>query len=157
MPDHSPYSVPSFLSEQAQSVLAVPLPPASYPDLEDTDGWLQIVEAANPYIRQRFSAVQYPVVTELRSIAGVPVYVLRGPEVTDQDVTPIYIDIHGGALYLGGGDLAGLMCTERAVTTGMLLWAVDYRMPPLHPFPAGLDDVLAVYRAALEVRAPPIS
>ena len=36
----------------------------------------------------------------------------------------------------------------------MITWAVDYRMPPLHPFPAGLDDCVAVFRKALEERAP---
>lgn len=154
MPDQPVYPIPSFLSEHAQAVLASPLPPGRFPEIDDTDSWLQMVAGANPYIRQRFSADDYPVTSELQQIAGVPVFVLRGPEVTDDDTTPIYIDIHGGALYLGGGDIAGLMCTEHAVTTGMLTWAVDYRMPPLHPFPAGLDDVLAVYRAALEVRAP---
>lgn len=154
MPDQLSHPIPSFLSEHAQAVLAASLPPGGFPGLDDTDAWLQMVDAANPYIRQRFSAVEHPVTSELQQIAGVPVYVLRGPEVTDDDTTPLYIDIHGGALYLGGGDIAGLMCTEHAVTTGMLTWAVDYRMPPLHPFPAGLDDVLAVYRAALEIREP---
>jgi acetyl esterase/lipase len=46
------------------------------------------------------------------------------------------------------------MTSAGAMTTGMIHWAVDYRMPPLHPYPVPLDDCMAVYVQLLEERSP---
>ena len=91
---------------------------------------------------------------EEREIAGVPTYVLRADDLPDPDQAPVYLDIHGGALIFGGGDLARLSGSRNAAVTGLVHWAVDYRVPPRHPFPAALDDVTAVYRALLDQRDP---
>jgi acetyl esterase/lipase len=146
--------VPSSISEAARRFLATPRPERTDPPLDDTDGWLQRIKATDAYLVERFGGIDFPLFVDDTEIAGVHTFVLRAHDVADDPTTPIYLDIHGGALVAGGGDGCRLMCSAGALHTGMIHWAVDYRMPPHHPYPTPLDDCVAVYRQLLEQRAP---
>jgi epsilon-lactone hydrolase len=91
---------------------------------------------------------------EERHIAGVLTYLARPQDTPDDDKSPLYLSIHGGALIYGGGRFCRFTTALDATTSGMITWGVDYRMAPRHPYPAALDDCLAVYRTLLEVRDP---
>jgi acetyl esterase/lipase len=123
------------------------------PALDDVDGWLRHVEQADSYMLQRFAG-DFPLSVDDTEIGGVHTYVLRADDVPDDPRTPILLDIHGGGLVMGGGEVCRLMASVSAMASGMITWAPDYRMPPLHPYPAALDDCLAVYRQLLEARPP---
>lgn len=63
---------------------------------------------------------------------------------------PGLLYLHGGAYVLGGlwtGDSAARGLVERA---GVIVVAVDYRLAPEHPYPAGLDDSYAALTWAAE-------
>lgn len=53
---------------------------------------------------------------------------------------------HGGGWVLGGLDSHDTLCRELAARSGAVLVAVDYRLAPEHPYPAGLDDCAAATR-----------
>lgn len=147
--------IPTSVSEPARqflSKLAVSDTPA--PALDDVDGWLRYIEARDQYLAERFAGARFPVELEETEIAGVRTYVLRAEDVSDTPDAPIYLDIHGGALIMGGGAGCRLMASAGAAANGMVTWAPDYRMPPLHPYPAALDDCVAVYRKLLDTRPP---
>ena len=59
---------------------------------------------------------------------------------------PAAMYFHGGGWVFGGLDSHDCMCRELARQSGVMLVAVDYRLAPEHPFPAGLDDCLAATR-----------
>src|SRR5205823_3677655 len=52
----------------------------------------------------------------------------------------IYLHLHGGGWVLGGADMQDPMLERIADNTGQAVVAVEYRLAPEHPYPAGPDD-----------------
>src|SRR5262249_50867155 len=60
----------------------------------------------------------------------------------------------GGGFTMGSSRAIRDLLARLALASNARVLSVDYRLAPEHPFPAGLDDVRAVWRAALEEFAP---
>ena len=151
--------VPTSVSEQAQRFLGMNMFGDDFgravPD--DIEGWRILIKETDELLVAVMSAQveQLRASVDSKSVGGVPVFVVI-PEGVDQSAAtgPIYLDIHGGSLLMGGGQACEVMARRAAAQVQMQTWSVDYRMPPDHPYPAALDDVFAAYRGLLEVRAP---
>lgn len=76
-------------------------------------------------------------------LAGRPARLIRPRDVAGPMPTQLFL--HGGGFVTGTAfeRLNGAVLSERAVRGGVQIVAMDYRLAPEHPFPAGLDDVLA--------------
>lgn len=92
-------------------------------------------------------AKRYDVRVETTAIAGVPVRIIYPKGMTALGKGPVLLNIHGGGFQVDSGSLTETI--PIAALTGIPVVAVLYRLAPEHPFPAALDDALAVY-AALE-------
>jgi monoterpene epsilon-lactone hydrolase len=79
-------------------------------------------------------------------VAGVPVKHVRRHD-TREDDRRLLINFHGGGFMVDSGSLTETIPV--AGLTGIPIITVMYRMAPEHPFPAAVDDALAVYRDAL--------
>ena len=79
-------------------------------------------------------------------IAGVPCVWIRSADNGSEDRRTI-LYFHGGGLVDGSPVTHREFASRLARTTELAVILVDYRLAPEHPFPAALDDALAVYRA----------
>jgi epsilon-lactone hydrolase len=82
--------------------------------------------------------------------SGAKLYRMTPEGRTGRYAEVAYMDIHGGGFTSGGGEMCHLLAKIRASDYGVEVFAVDYRLAPEHPFPAGLDDCVAAYREALK-------
>lgn len=62
---------------------------------------------------------------------------------------------HGGSFVVGSPETALSLTGNLVSRTGFRSISLDYRLAPEHPFPAGIDDCVAAYRALLDEGADP--
>lgn len=84
---------------------------------------------------------------EQAELAGVAVDWLR-PKQADKSKVIFYL--HGGAYVIGSRRTHRQMVSHIARAAGVTAVLPEYRLAPEHPFPAAIDDAVAVYRALLE-------
>jgi epsilon-lactone hydrolase len=112
----------------------------------------RIFDPTLPWPVQRQRAVQFtrlPVpprgtVVERRRIGGVDCEVVTaGPVVPGRSL----LHLHGGGFCIGEPRMYRSMAARLAGATMAEVIVADYRLAPEHPWPAGLDDALAVWEA----------
>ncbi|MBM0258844.1 alpha/beta hydrolase [Micromonospora sp. 4G55] len=82
------------------------------------------------------------------TMAGVPVRVYQ----PGAGVVVVYF--HGGGFVLGDLDTHDAQVRRLAVATAATVVAVDYRRAPEHPWPAAVDDAVAVVRRVADGGTP---
>ena len=108
------------------------------------------VKLLRPIMKQlepRVSKLPGDIKAEPLTLGGVPGEKLTAAEPREEAA---FLYIHGGG-FVGGSPLTHRPLTRRlAQEIGIPVYAIDYRLAPEHPYPAGLDDCVAAYKALLE-------
>lgn len=88
---------------------------------------------------------------ERTEIAGVPCRKLL-PRDAQAERHLVYL--HGGAYITGSSRSHAALAGHIGHAASATVWLLDYRLAPEHPFPAGRDDAVAVFRALLAQGIP---
>jgi acetyl esterase/lipase len=141
--------VPDTVSPEAQRWLARVVSDANSPQsLEErrkgTDTW----QAG----AGKLSESLYPVHVAEDKIAGVPVRVVTPLETPAEKKDRVLINLHGGGFNSDSGSLTESVPIANLTQTKVI--AVLYRLAPEHPFPAAVDDAVAVYKEMLKTYKP---
>jgi acetyl esterase/lipase len=92
----------------------------------------------------------FPVTVQDSTVAGVPVREVMPATIRHTD--RVLICLHGGGFNADSGSYSEAIPV--AGLTGVRVVSVLYRLAPEHPFPAGVEDVIAVYKELLKTYKP---
>lgn len=94
----------------------------------------------------------FPVNIEQQTIAGVPVDIITPLETPAANKDLVLINLHGGGFNADSGSV--IEGAPMASLAKMKVVGVYYRLAPENPFPAAVDDVVAVYKELLKTYRP---
>lgn len=146
------FPVPDTVSPELQALIAEPPTPFWNLHPKNAQEWKtlasEFAEAMSQYLPQLRETLG--VAASAGSMAGVPVFILSPKELPAENADRVLLHFHGGGYVLGPGESGTGEAVFMAGIGGFKVISVDYRMAPDFPYPAALDDAVAVYRELLK-------
>lgn len=141
--------VPKTISPEAQKSLAQAVSDAPVAEsLADrrakTDAWQ--AKAGEAYREA------YPATVTSGAVGGVPVRIITPPIIGPGKEDRVLVNFHGGGFNSDSGSLTETIPIANLTQTKVI--AVLYRLAPEHPFPASVEDTVAVYKELLKTYKP---
>ena len=148
--------VPDTVSTALQARIAASYPPGWDVIPQTAAAWKKLaarsaaaVAPALPAIREHFN-----IQVETSEIAGVPVYISTPAELPPENHDRLLVHVHGGGYVLYPGEAGAGEGMLMAGYGRFKVVSIDYRMAPDFPFPAALEDAMAVWRSLLKEHDP---
>lgn len=141
--------VPQDLSPQAQKFISHQIPDEG-PEQPLADRRKQL-DAWQVRSRAEWTRL-YPNHIEETTMGGVPVHVVTPENMPAANADKVLLNVHGGGFNGDSGSYTESI--SMAGMTGIKAVAVLYRLAPEHPFPAAVDDTVAVYKQLLKTYKP---
>jgi monoterpene epsilon-lactone hydrolase len=139
--------VPATISPEARALISRQ-PGAGATSLEENRKRTDAFRKARSEQAKRL----YPVNVEERTIGGVRTDVISPLAIPKSKTGRVLINVHGGGFVTDSGSLVEGIPIANLTQTKVV--SVYYRLAPEHPFPAAVEDTVAVYRELLKSYQP---
>ena len=140
------------VSPQLQGLIGGAYPPFFNAEPKDAAGWKALIgqRAAGAAAGIPALKAKMGVTVESATLAGVKAYVVTPQMVAPENQQRLLMHIHGGGYVFGPGEAGLAEAILLASFGGYKVVSVDYRMPPDFPYPAAMDDAMAVWKELLK-------
>ena len=120
------------------------------------EGWRKFIAAGDNASLQQLVQLRktFPVSVNSQVISGVKTYTVAPERIAPRNRNRVLVHLHGGGYILAGGEVGTGEAILMAYYGRIKVISVDYRMPPDHPFPAALEDAVAVWKEVIKKYNP---
>ena len=149
--------VPDDVGPAAHALVAAPYrTPAWNANPATPDAWRalvrQLADAQLPGLAKARATLGVSI--EPTTIGGVKGFVLTPATIPEAHRNQLIINAHGGGYVYGPGESGTAEAMLMAAYGGYRVIEFDYRMPPDAPYPAAMDDAMAVWKEAVTMQDP---
>jgi acetyl esterase/lipase len=141
--------VPQTVSPGAQKFLARPTP--DVPESLSVAQQRAMIDAWQAKAGDAYRQV-YPASIASGTMGGVPVRIITPPVIGAGKGDRVLLNLHGGGFMVDSGSLTETIPIANIAQTKVV--AALYRLAPENPFPAAVDDAIAVYKELLKTYKP---
>jgi monoterpene epsilon-lactone hydrolase len=149
--------VPTTASPQLQASIAGPYRVPSWnANPKSAAEWKELVNklAAAGTTARLEAREKLGVTLEPTVIGGVKAFIVTPKEIAPANRNRLLVHVHGGGYVYNPGEAGTGEATLMAGYGGFKVISFDYRMPPDDPYPAAMDDAMAVWKAAIKLQDP---
>jgi monoterpene epsilon-lactone hydrolase len=140
--------IPTTISAEAQKSIANARPFNPGADMAVSREWTEKWRKATEEKARQL----WPVEVEEKTLGGVRTAIITPQASPPEKRDRVLINVHGGGFMTDSGSLVeGIPVAH---LTGTRVVSVYYRLAPEHPFPAAVDDTVAVYKELLKTYQP---
>src|SRR5690242_13961373 len=144
------------VSPQEQAVIGAALPPFWNDHPKDAAAWKALINMRADAIVKTLPALRdkLGVKSEQVTIAGVNCYILTPNDLPEQNRSRLLVHVHGGGYVFAPAESATREAILMAGFGKFKVISIDYRMPPDFPYPAAMDDAMAVWKEVTKTSDP---
>ncbi len=142
---------PTTVSAEMQALIGAPLSATWNVVPKSNEEWKALSAPSAGRVaalRERFG-----VKTEPLTVNGVNAFMVTPAAIPPENRNRLLVHVHGGCYVLSGGEAGTSEAIYMAGFGHFRVLSIDYRRPPDSPYPAALDDVVAVWKGALKMAA----
>lgn len=144
------------VSPAAQALIGAPLQGVWNEHPKDAAAWKALINSRADAVAKTLPDLRAKlgVKVEPTKIGGVNAFIVTPDSIPDANKDRLLVHVHGGGYVFFPGESGTREAILMAGYGKFKIISVDYRMPPDHPYPAAMDDAMAVWKEVVKTSDP---